>query len=159
MKLLNGMALALTLAAFAGCKSTNDLQSQFVLKTSTAAACGPAAAARVERELAAVETLRRGYDRFEILSSSSANNTRATVLNSTDADAYDDANVYGNTANGVTVAYFGNQKVHLTGAHETNLYVHMFKPRDRGYKTAIDAKEVLGDDWKAVATRGIHSCN
>ena len=152
------MALALTLAAIAGCKSTNDLQSQFLLRTSTVAACGPAAAARVEKELAAVETLRRGYDRFEVLGTSSANDTRATVLNTTDADAYDAANVYGNSANG-TVAYFGNQKVLLTGAHETHMYVRMFKPRDPGYKTAIDAREVLGPDWKAIVARGIYSCN
>ncbi|WP_424938978.1 hypothetical protein [Aliiroseovarius sp. S253] len=159
MKRLIGLACALTVAASAGCKSTNDLQSQFVLRTSAAAGCGPVAAARVEVELAAVETLRRGHDRFVILGASSSDSTRATVLNRTDADAYDSANVYGNTANGATVAYFGNQKVLLTGAHEANLYVRMLKPRDPGYETAIRAKDVLGENWKEIAARGIQSCN
>lgn len=159
MKLLTGLALALTVAAGAGCKSTNDLQKQFVLRTSSAAGCGPEAAARVEVELAAVETLRRGHDRFVIRGASKANSTKATVLNRADADAYEAANVYGSSANGSTLAYFGNQRVLLSGAHEAQIYVHMLSPRDPGYDTAIRAKDVLGENWKEIARTGIQSCN
>lgn len=159
MKTLTGMVLALTVATVAGCKTTNDLQKQFVLRTSSAAGCGPAAAARVERELAAVETLRRGYDRFVIRGASTADSTKATVLNRADADAYASADVYRNSANGNTVAYFGNQKVLLSGAHEAALYVHMLAPRDPGYKSAIRAKKVLGENWKQIVKTGIQSCN
>lgn len=153
-----GMALALGLTAMAGCKSTSGLESQFMLRTSTATACGPMAAARVEQELAAVETLRRGYDRFQILRNTVANSTRATVSGPTHANPYASTDAYGHTAND-NVTYFGNQRVAMTGAHEAMMYVQMFKPRDRGYKTAIDAREVLGADWKAIVARGITSCN
>lgn len=158
MKLRIGMALALSLAALAGCKSSNGLESRFMLRTSTVTACGPMAAARVEQELAAVETLRRGYDRFQILRNSVANSTRATVTGPTHANPYATADTSGPSANG-NVTYFGNQRVVMTGAHEAMMYVQMFKPRDKGYKTAIDAREVLGPDWKAIVARGIYSCN
>ncbi|NDW53287.1 hypothetical protein [Aliiroseovarius sp. PrR006] len=158
MKLRIGMAFAFTLAALAGCQSNSGLESQFLLRTSTVTACGPAAAARVEQELAAVETLRRGYDRFQILRNTVANSTRASVTGPTHANPYATVDTSSTSANG-NVTYFGNQRVAMSGAHEAMMYVQMFKPRDRGYKTATDARAVLGADWKAIVARGIYSCN
>lgn len=153
-----GIALALSLTACAESTTIDIAQNQFILQTSAEAGCGRIATTKVAMKMAAIETLRRSYDRFVILGASSANNTSTVVTGPTYANTYGTANIYGNTAYGNSTTYYGGHSVLLTGTHDTDLNIRMLKPNERGYASAIDAKKVLGENWKELATKGINTC-
>lgn len=159
MRFLKFASVALLLTACAESTTIDLADNQFILQTSAEAACGRIATTKVANKMAAVETLRRGYDRFVILGASSANNTQTIVTGPTYATTYGRANVYGNTAYGNSNTYFGGQSVLYTGTHDQDLNVLMLRTGERGYATAIRAKQVLGENWKEITEKGINTCS
>lgn len=71
-----GLAI-LSLAAISACTTSNvtALSSDTVLiQTRAAPACGSAGAQKVALETAAIETLKRGYDRFFVVAADTSSN-------------------------------------------------------------------------------------
>ena len=158
MRFLKIASVALLLTACAESTTIDLAKNQFILQTSAEAACGRIATTKVANKMAAVETLRRGYDRFVILGAASANNTQTVVTGPTYATTYANATAYGNHAYGTANTYYGGQSVLFTGTHDQDLNVLMLRKGERGYNSAIPAKKVLGENWKEIAEKGINTC-
>ena len=147
MKLLIPMAIvAASLTACAKSSVTPISANQVMISTSAAPACGSAGAAQVASRMAAVATLRQGFDRYLIQDARSENNVQ----------------VFNRPATGVTV--YGNS-AHLTGggtsvfgSNDTNLLVLMLRRGDPGFAQGIDAKRTLGADWATLVKNGIRTC-
>ncbi len=92
------------------------------------------------------------------MGASSANNTQTVVTGPTYATTYGRATAYGNNAYGSSNTYFGGQSVLFTGAHDQDLNVLMLRKGERGYNSAIRAKQVLGENWEEIAAKGINTC-
>lgn len=155
--------LALVTAALliTSCVSTDITQlsrNQFIISTSAAPACGTGGARRVVTRMAAVETIRQGYDRFIILGAHSESNVRATPLAPTTAYTTGQVTTYGNTAYGNATTTYGGGGVMYSGTNDANLHVVMLRPGDAGYEEGVDARNALGPEWERLAQEGIRTC-
>ena len=103
--------------------STIPLAQDTVQITAHAApACGAAGAQKIAVRQAAVETLRRGYDRFIVMGAEGQSNLKGII--------YTDS---------VVTPMF---------SHEQGLIVKMFKASDPQGVNAVDAKAELGPQWQ-----------
>jgi hypothetical protein len=147
--------------ALAGCVQTSVTplsQNQFMLNTSAAPICGNRGSAEVASQMAAVETLRRGFDRYVIQGAQSQNNVRTVSTPPTGSTTTGTFTGYGNAVYGTArTSYYGGGTM-VTGTRDTNLVVLMLRPRDPGYANALDARSILGPDWQQIASDGIRSC-
>ena len=144
-----------------GCASTAVTpiaKNQVLISTSAAPACGTDGAAKVASQMAAVATLRAGYERYVIRGGGVENNTRVVTTGPTYATTYGSASVYGNTAYGSSTTYFGGQNSFIAGSNNAEFAVQMFKPGEPGYKNGLDAKSALGKDWEKKVRDGINTC-
>ena len=138
-------------------------QDTVQISSHTAAVCGGTGAAQdVAFKRAAVETIRRGYDRFVIVGAEGQ--TEARVLGYTPTQAYTTgtatATRYGNTATAV-----GSSTTTITGgapivahAHNQDLIVKMFKQGDPAGENALDARQQLGPGWQDAVTKNTWTC-
>ena len=133
-------------------------QNELLMTTAAAPICGSTGSQRVAQEMAAVETLRRGYSRYIILGAGSQNNVSVVQTGTTYAQTYGSATVTGNTVNGSSTTYYGGQQTFFTGSHDTAIRLVMLKSGDRGYDQGVDAKMVLGADWEKKVQDGINTC-
>jgi hypothetical protein len=151
-----------TLFAVSGCATTSVTpvaKNQVIISTSAAPACGRSGAAKVAARMAAVETLRRGYQRFTIVGTNSANNTQIIRSGPTYANTYSSASFRGNSMYGNSTTYFGGQQTFVVGSHDAELLVVMFKQGEAGFNNAVDAKFELGGDWEELVKEGVNSCS
>lgn len=156
--LLIVVAAGLVLASCARTSVTPLSQSQFLISTSAAPACGRSGASKVASRMAAVETIRRGYPRYIILAGQSQNNV--SVINRSPSHSYTSgtATVSGNAIYGnSTTTYVGGGPT-FYGSNDADLRVLMLKRGDQGYAEGLDAKEVLGSKWAELVERGINTC-
>jgi hypothetical protein len=115
--------------------------------TSTAAlACGQQGAQKVAFQRAAVETIRRGYDRFLIINGGGQTNVH--VLGYTPVTAY---------ATGPAVTVYGGQPIY-GGSHNQGLVVKMFRAGDPTGANALDARQVLGPGWQDAVSKNTWTC-
>ena len=150
----------------AGCARASVMplaQDTVQISSHTAPVCGGAGAAQdVAFKRAAVETIRRGYDRFVIVGAEGQ--TEARVLGYTPTRAYTTgtatATRYGNTATAV-----GSSTTTVTGgvpivahAHNQDLIVKMFRQGDPGGGNALDARQVLGPGWQEAINKNSWTC-
>ncbi|MCB2141037.1 MAG: hypothetical protein KDE17_18960 [Rhodobacteraceae bacterium] len=159
IKALSVILAALSLAGCAETAVTPIAKNQILLSTSAAPACGRAGAVKVATKMAAVETLRRGYQRFVIAGANSANNTSAISTGPTYAYTSGTYTGYGNTVYGNSTTTFGGNNVMFVGSNDADLHVLMLNPGDRGFKDGIDAKSQLGPDWEKLVQDGISTCS
>jgi len=148
-------------SVIAGCASTTVTpisRNEIILTTSAAPVCGTSGAQQIVGKMAAVETLRRGFDRYLIGGIHSRNNSRATVMPPTGSYTTAQVSTYGSTAYGsaTTTNYGGG--VMYSGTHDASLQVLMLNSGDEGYENGVDARSVLGPDWEALVKDGIKSC-
>ncbi|MES0885127.1 hypothetical protein [Roseibium sp. SCP14] len=108
--------------------------------------------------MAAVATLRAGYQRYVIQGGGVQNNTRVVSTGPTYATTYGSASVYGNTAYGSSTTFFGGQTSYLAGSNNAEFAIMMFNPGEPGYANGIDAKTVLGKEWETKVREGINTC-
>lgn len=146
----------------AGCASstTLPLSKDTVQITARAAPiCGGAGAERVALTNAAVETIRRGYDRFMIIGGGADSDVR--VAGHTPVTAHTNANVYstgyGTASANATTTYSGGQPI-IAGRHRQGLIVKMFKDGDPNGSNAVSARETLGPDWQKFVASESHTC-
>ena len=157
MRILVGLLLLL-LAACAQSSVTPISKTEFILNTSAAPACGSAGASKVAGKMAAVETLRAGYDGFIILGARSANNVGVATLPPTGAYTTGSATSFGNTVSGTaTTTYTGGGPI-VFGTHDQGLAVRMFMRGESGFANAVDARRFLGPDWAKLVQNGVSTC-
>ncbi|MEZ5777267.1 MAG: hypothetical protein R3E44_02790 [Paracoccaceae bacterium] len=109
--------------------------------------------------MAAVETIRRGYQRYIIAGANAENNVRVIRTGPTYANTYSNASFYGNSAYGSSTTHFGGQQTIFAGSNDADLAVVMFNPGDAGFSNAIDAKRELGSEWETLVKDGIKTCS
>jgi hypothetical protein len=159
MRLLAQLSVfTVVLASCATTSVTPISRNQFIISTEAAPVCGRTGAATVAVKMAAVETLRRGYQRFVILGANSQNNVSTIRTGPTYATTTGYANTYGNTTYGNATTTFGGSQTILVGSNDADLNVLMINPGETGYEQGLDAKAELGPEWQELVTSGIQTC-
>lgn len=101
--------------------------------------------------MAAVETLRRGFDRFIIMGSQAGNNV--SVVNRPPTGAF---TTYGSGF--ATTTLTGGGPI-VMGTHDSELLVLMLNPGEPNYSQGVDARHSLGPDWQRLVESGIRTCD
>lgn len=109
--------------------------------------------------MAAVEVLRKGFERYIIVGGDASNNTGVMRTGPTYANTYASFNRSGNTIYGNGTTYYGGQQTIIYGTHDASLAVVAFNKGDPGYNDAVDAKSTLGEDWEKLVKTGVNSCS
>lgn len=159
--MLRYLVILISLIAVSSCARTAVTpiaRNQILLSTSAAPACGRTGAAQVASKMAAVETLRRGFQRFVILGAGSASNVSAISTGPTYANTTATVNTLGNTAYGSATTTYGGQGIVLIGSNDADLRVLMINPGEPGFDQGIDAKDQLGDNWQELVQNGVRTC-
>jgi hypothetical protein len=136
-----------------------DVAGDTIQVTSDAApVCGQTGAQKVAARRAAIETLKRGYDRYIILDGAYRNDVRVVGTTPVIANTYGSGTVnsYGNTAtyNGQSTTYFSGGQPIIGGNHSQSFLVKMFRDSDPSGGNAIDARQVLGPEWQKALKEG-----
>jgi len=145
----------------AGCATstiTPVARNQVMINTSAAPACGSDGAAKVASKMAAIATLRNGYERYMIVGSGLQDNTRLLTTGPTYAQTTGSAYTMGNMTYGSATTRYGGQQMIWTGKHNAQMNVVMFNRDDPGYENAIDAKSTLGPEWQKLVREGVSTC-
>ncbi len=153
------LTLACALAACASTSVTPVSRNEVLISTSAAPACGRSGATRVASQMAAVETIRRGFERYVVLGAQAENNVQAITTGPTYANTSGTLNTFGNSTFGSTTTTFGGSQTVLTGSNDADLRVLMLNRGDQGYQQGIDARLVLGADWDRLVAEGVNTCS
>lgn len=124
-----------------------------MIKTSAAPICGSGGAIRVAQQMAAISTIKAGYDRYIIVGGETQNNVRVTQ---TPGSYMTTGSVMGNTYQSTTTYQPGPMIVH--GSHDQGFQIVMFKDGDPQGNQAIPARDVLGPDWADKVKSGKVTC-
>lgn len=158
MRLFIVLIATLSLAACVRTSSVPLAQNMVQVTASAPPACGMSSARDVSIRLAAIETIKNGFDAFVILDAQAADNVRA--IGRTPVTSYNTGsayvmgnNVYGNS----TTTYSGGLPI-MGGRRDVSLVVQMFKPGDPGIDNAISAKTFLGPDWAEQVASDNFTC-
>ena len=100
-------------------------------------------AQQVAFKQAAVETIRRGYDRFMIMNGQ----TGSSYVGSTPV-------AYQSLGRGAGMVYGGAPMM----SHDQGLTVKLFRENEPGFGNAISARDTLGPDGKAISEKDTLSC-
>lgn len=146
--------LIFLLTALCACVETSVVpvaQNQIIINTSAAPVCRGTGAQDVAVKMAAIETLRRGFDRFIVLGTDRQDNTGVYSTGPTYATTTSSGYGYSNTQFGgnMTIAY---------GTHDASLGVLLLKRGDPDYGRGADAKQVLGEKWQELLEKGVATC-
>ena len=146
-----------SLAGCAGASATRLSANTMIIEAGAAPACGPGGAAKVAAKSAAIETIRAGYDRYIIAGAQGQNNVSSNTLPGSynTAGSLNYGRGYG-TYNATTTYTPGPTIV--SGSHDRQLAVVMFKNGEPGSENALDARAALGPDWADFTQSGIRTC-
>lgn len=145
MKTLILIAVAVGLAGCVQSTATRTSANSVMIDTGAAPICGSGGAARVSAKMAAVETLRNGYERYLITGAQSANNVTSTQMPGSFQ------------ATGGMVTYTPGPVI-VDGTHDRTLMVTMLNRGQIGYENGIDAKQQLGPEWAVAVREGVKTC-
>lgn len=141
------------LGACAGSEAIRTSANSMVIQTSAAPICGGQGAIRVAQQMAAIETIRAGYDRYIITGGQTQNNVITTQLPGTANTVITGSNGY---YHGTTTYNPGPTIV--SGSHDQGLAVVMFKEGDPGAEQALSARDALGPKWQERVKDGVKTC-
>lgn len=130
----------------AGCAGTSTIplsQDSFQITASAAPICGALGAQQVAFKQAAAETIRRGYDRFQIMGGQASASVVGTTPIFVDRTGYGSAVVSG-----------GQPLV----AHDQGLFVKMFRDGDPAGANALSARDTLGPEWQEIVKKPALTC-
>ena len=105
--------------------------------------------------MAAVETVRQGFDGFIVGGASSDSTVQAVSTGPTGAFTSGTIGP-GNTFNANTT-YTGSNVI-FTGKNNAQLAITAFKRGQPGYNQSVDARTVLGEDWQELVQSGVVTC-
>lgn len=162
MKYSFAFAVALLIS---GCVRTSVMplaQDTVEISAHAAPVCGEAGAQGAAFQRAAVETIRRGYDRFVIVNADYQNNVRvvATTPVVAQTNTVGSVHVQGNMATGnasSTTTYSGGFPI-VAGHHREAVIVKMFKNGDPQAADALDARSELGSNWQEAVASPDQTC-
>lgn len=160
MKTKSSLAIV-SLLLLVNCASSSVIplnQREFVIQANAAPICGSAGANRVAVSMAAVETIRRGYERFVILDAGSNSNVNVTMTGPTYSTTTGNYRVIGNQIYGSSNTQYGGQYPIITGGHQASVRVLTVQRGERFYSMALDAKSELGPNWEEISAQGISDC-
>lgn len=143
--------------------STIPLRADLIqISTSAAPVCGAQGAQQAALKQAAIETIKRGYDRLIIVATEAQNNVRVVGYTPGTATTYGTATAtgYGNTAfaSGQSTTYYNQGMPIVGGSHDQGLTVQMFKNKDPAGRNALSARDILGPDWEEAVNNGTSHC-
>jgi len=160
MQKVSRILVAGLLTVLTGCASSSvmDVSSDTVIITTSAdPSCGRTGAQNVASRRAAYETLRRGFDRYVILDSQAENNTEVVGFQPVEIET---SNKGSSNTSGGKETFSERSEVSLSGGnaiiggtHDQQLEVKMFRLSDPGAEKAVDARRVLGPDWRNIVAK------
>lgn len=151
------LAVIFGLTACARTEIIPTAKNQAVVSTSAAPVCGTDGALRVANQMAAVATLRQGYERFFLSGVGTDSNVQVHQVPGSTSYTTGTVNVVGETAYGNFQTYTPPTTV-VSGRHSAQMQVFMMNRDDPGYQNALDARQVLGSDWQEKVADGIQTC-
>lgn len=107
--------------------------------------------------MAAVETLRRGHQRYIVSSADHVDNTNTYVLHPVYSAPSFISDGRGNSTY-IAPRMLSVGTVMTTGTNDATLVVEMLNPGDAGFDRALDAKSQLGPNWEALVEKGVSAC-
>ena len=147
----------LTITACASGSAVRTSSNTMVIQASAAPLCRSTGAANVAQQLAAIETLRAGFDSYVILDGSAANNV--SVASGPGASyTTGRANVSGNTIDYKETTQYRPGMPTVSGTYDQSFAIRMYRAGEPGSETAIPAREVLGPKWEAAVKGGVQTC-
>ncbi|WP_035096981.1 hypothetical protein [Devosia sp. LC5] len=149
---------SVSLSACASSSVTPLSRNTAVISTSAAPLCRTTGAASVAKQVAAVATIKAGYERFVVGGFETANNTQVVSTGPAYATTTGTFNRFGNTVYGNTNTTFGGRSTVVTGSNDAEMQILMLNPGDAGYEQGIDARATLGADWQKKVDGGINNC-
>jgi hypothetical protein len=162
---MSKLAVWLVIPLLLGCARAGVMplaQDTVQITSSAAPVCGNLRAQKVALQRAAVETIRRGYDRFIIVAGQSQSDIRVVGYTPTTAQT---SGVATATAHGRTVTAHGTATTTVTGgqpiyggSHQQGLIVKMFKDGDSAGANAVSARETLGPEWQDAVRKNKWTC-
>ena len=157
-----GVAITLILPACAKSSVIPITADTFQLTTGAAPVCGQVGAQSVAAKQAAVETVRRGYDKFIVVGGGYQNDTHVVGYTPVVANTSSTAtgSIYGNNVNvnGQSSTTVSGGSPIVGGTHNQGLVVKTFKNGDPAGANAVDARSSLGPDWQKSVESGVNSC-
>ncbi|MGO4676066.1 hypothetical protein AB4Z40_24480 [Bosea sp. 2YAB26] len=124
-----------------------------MIDAGAAPACGPQGAAKVAAKSAAIETIRAGYDRYIIGGAASQNNVSVSQM----PGSFQTSGSFSGNTYQARSTYVPGPTI-VSGTHDRQLAVMMFKNGEPGYQNALDAREALGPEWPEIVKNGIRTC-
>ncbi len=154
MKLLvAALGCAVLVGGCAGATATRTSQNTMTIDAGAAPSCGALGAAKVAAKSAAIETIKAGYDRYIIGSAASQNNVSVSQM---PGSVQTRGAIIGNTYRS-TSTYVPGPTI-VSGTHDRQLEIMMFREGEPGYENALDAREALGPEWPEIVKNGIKTC-
>jgi len=139
-----------------GCARSEAVRTSantMIIQTGAAPVCGGVGALRVSQQLAAIETIKAGYDRYIINGGQAQNN----VIVSQMPGSYNTTATYGGGFYQGRTTYQPGPTI-VAGSHDQGLSIVMFRESDPGAQQAISAREMLGPEWPDKVKNGVHTC-
>lgn len=150
--------LCLGISACAKTQTIRTSSDTLLIQTSGAPACGIQGAMGVAQKMAAIETLRAGYHKYQIIDADSQNNVSSQTLpGSYHTNAYVTGNSNYASYSGST--YYQPGATIYNGSNDVAFHIKMFKEKQKGSSKAISAKEILGSDWQKLVETGVNTCS
>ncbi len=142
-----GAAVAvLSVVAVVGCAKTDAIPlsaNEVQILVDAAPACGATGAQRLAATVAAVETVRRGFDRF-VVTAVNGKSLASAIWTSPSATT--------DVSSKVTVSSGGWASI--SRRHQNTMRIRMTRRGDRGAERAIDARAHLGPKWRETVKDG-----
>ncbi|MCA0930173.1 hypothetical protein [Ruegeria profundi] len=143
-----GLSLLAILGACASTSTTQLVSNIVRIDASAAPACGASGARKLVTKMAAVETIRLGYDKYYIAGMDAQNNVRAIGANYNTTGT---VSTFGNTA---SYSGYTTSTPIIGGSQDAAIVAVMFKASDPEAANAIDARAALGPEWQAIVANG-----
>lgn len=147
------LAGALIISGCARSEAVRTSANTMIIQTGAAPVCGGTGALRVAQQLAAVETIRAGYDRYIITGGQAQNNVVVNQM----PGSFRTTGTYGAGFYQARTTYQPGATI-VSGSHDQGLAVVMFREGDAGAQQAVSAREMLGPDWSEKVKNGIRTC-
>ena len=147
------LAGAIALAGCARSEAVRTSANTMIIQTGAAPVCGGTGALRVSQQLAAIETIKAGYDRYIISGGQAQNNVSVTQL----PGSYNTTATYGGGFYQGRTTYQPGPTI-VAGSHDQGLAVVMYREGDPGAQQAISARDMLGPEWPDKVKSGVHTC-
>lgn len=159
--LRNLVMIGLASAVVAGCATSSITQvaeNQAIIDTRSGPDCGPDGVDGVAAQMAAVATIRQGYERYELIGGDSRGNSRAFIVGPTYSAGTGPVSIGGSGMYSRSTTKYGMQQFEIGGRNNPQFAVLMYNSGEPGYENAQDARAVLGPSWQDKVANGIDSC-